>query len=225
MGPNAGQMSQTLTESNVAETFFTPRPTKSTPLAAPSTTVQYQPVTSQPQVVPAQSQMDVQSNVTNVNITQQQVHLNFCGPDSINKFKNHILGYESSYSTTQRNRLIKADLLKAIDGNVQAKVAVQQLPENYKDWQNLPHQDFFDLLQKLYPSKSKVKDDTKLLMSASQKLLAHKFQVAEVNFDKITEWFQNWYQLADEYRRECIQETPEKREELLWTVAKRHMES
>ena len=98
---------------------------------------------------------------------------------------------------------------------------MRKIPEEWKNWQQLDHDNFFDLLERLYPRSTR---DAKSSMSAQQQLLKHEYKVPEFNQTGMAKWIMTWRSLERDYRTERINEGEAELENGLLAIAKKHME-
>jgi len=120
-----------------------------------------------------------------------------------------------------RMQCITQEVKKAINSLFQVSIQMRKIPEEWKNWQQLDHDTFFELLERLYPKSTR---DAKSSMSAQQQLLKHEYKVPEFNQTGMAKWIMTWRSLELDYRTERINEGEAEMENGLQAIAKKHME-
>jgi len=144
----------TSSSSNVNRTPTQHRATTSE--TSPRATLLYQP---------SAELMPSQPNNVMVNITQQQYQLKVVTTETVKGFKEFIVRFKASYTPEARMQCITQEVKEAINSLVQVSIQMRKIPEEWKNWQQLDHDNFFDLLERLYPRSTR---DVKSSMSARQ---------------------------------------------------------
>ena len=168
------------------------------------------------ELMPAQPNNNVM-----VNITQQQYQLKIVTTETVKGFKEFIIRFKASYTAESRMQCITQEVKKAINSLFQVSIQMRKIPEEWKNWQQLDHDTFFELLERLYPKSTR---DAKSSMSAQQQLLKHEYKVPEFNQTGMAKWIMTWRSLELDYRTERINEGEAEMENGLQAIAKKHME-